>query len=269
MKLADFNTMLEVIAPAALAQEYDNVGLLIGTEREINRVLVALDCSLPVAEEAVREDVDLVLTHHPLFFHGVKRISPTDPETAAAYRLIRHGIGMFAAHTNLDAAKGGVNDALAEALGIEGSRPLTGDGLGRVGLLPGPTPLSEFVRECEQVFGIAVRYAGDPNRMIRRVGLCGGAGGEFAAAAADMGCDVYLTGEMKHHEAIDALARGIALIEAGHYQTEAVVLEPLIERLQNAERWITHLQNPVNSVQYILSRAETAPWKTREEVITT
>lgn len=269
MKLADFNTMLEVVAPSTLAQDYDNVGLLIGTEREITRVLVALDCSLPVAEEAVREDVDLVLTHHPLFFHGVKRISPTDPETAAAYLLIRHGIGMFAAHTNLDACKGGVNDALAETLGVGSCMPLSGDGLGRVGLLNRPMTLAEFVRECEQAFGIAVRYAGDPKRVIRRVGLCGGAGGEFAAAAADMGCDVYLTGEMKHHEALDALTRGIALVEAGHYQTEAVVLEPLIERLQNAERWITHLQNPVNSVQYILSRAETALWRTREEDRTT
>ena len=119
MKLEKWIKIMEEIAPCNLAQDYDNVGLLIGTEKEIGKVLVALDLSVPVAEEAIAEKVDLVLTHHPVFFHPVKRMLPDDPDTAAAYKLIRNGIGMYAAHTNLDACEGGVNDAIAESLGLE------------------------------------------------------------------------------------------------------------------------------------------------------
>lgn len=253
MKLSDFTALLETVAPPALALEYDNVGLLIGTRREIRRVLVALDCTVPVAKEAIALDADLVLVHHPLFFHGVKRILPDDPETASAYLLIRHGIGLYAAHTNLDACAGGVNDALAEAIGVTGCELLAGDGIGRVGTLPAPVTLSAFAKQCNDALHTTVRFSGDPDRTVQRVGLCSGAGGELYGEAAKRGCDVFMTGEMAHHEAIAANCLGLALIEAGHYETETVVLKKWISRLQNAE----------NGVQYYETRMETAPWQTR------
>ena len=119
MKLEDFIAVMERIAPPELAMDFDNVGLTIGTERkEIKKVLVALDCTLETAREAADWGADLLLTHHPLFVNGVKRISPHDPDTAGAYFLMRHGIAHYGAHTNLDSAQGGVNDCLAQAVGV-------------------------------------------------------------------------------------------------------------------------------------------------------
>ncbi|MBR0426438.1 MAG: Nif3-like dinuclear metal center hexameric protein [Clostridia bacterium] len=253
MKEKAFVAMLDRIAPPELAMEYDNVGLLIGTEREIRTVLVALDCTLPVAEEAVRCGSDLVLVHHPLFFHGIKRILPDDPETAAAYRLIQNGIGLYAAHTNLDICLGGVNDALAETLGVKHCEPLSADGMGRVGMLETAMQLGAFADVCSKALKITVRYAGDSDRLVQRVGLCGGAGGDLYPDAVRMGCDVFVTGEMKHHEAIAANMLGLTLIEAGHYQTESVVLK----------KWISRLQNEENGVKYYETRMEKAPWQTR------
>ena len=123
MKLNDFINVMDGIAPRELAMDWDNPGLLIGTEKQdIKKVLVALDCSMATAKEAVEWGADLMLTHHPVFFRAVKRILPDDPETAAPYILLRNGIGLFAAHTNLDAADGGVNDCLAGVFSLDRRR---------------------------------------------------------------------------------------------------------------------------------------------------
>ena len=125
MKLNEFVALMERIAPPQLAIAEDNIGLLIGPDHdEVRRVLVALDLTVRVASEAAAIGADLVLTHHPQFFQGVKRMLPDHPDSAAAYALIRHGIGHYAAHTNYDAAPGGVNDVLAELFGLTGIAPL-------------------------------------------------------------------------------------------------------------------------------------------------
>ena len=137
MKLNDFINVMDGIAPRELAMDWDNPGLLIGTEKQdIKKVLVALDCSMATAKEAAEWGADLMLTHHPVFFRAVKRILPDDPETAAPYILLRNGIGLFAAHTNLDAADGGVNDCLAGVFSLENVEKLPPEGLGRIGTLP-------------------------------------------------------------------------------------------------------------------------------------
>ncbi len=253
MRVSEFSAMMERIAPRSLALAYDNVGLLIGTERDIQTVLVALDCTVAVAEEAKRLGADLVLTHHPLFFHGIKRILPDDPETAAAYRLIRNGIGLFSTHTNLDACEGGVNDALAETLGLEKVIPMPEEMLGRIGYLPQKLKLSDFITLCNDRLHTESRWFGDPDRFVRKVGLCGGAGGDMASDAFRAGCDVYLTGEMKHHEAIEANYYGMPCVVAGHYETEVVVLK----------KWISRLQNEQNDVQYYETMQEQSPLITR------
>ena len=229
MKLVDFIAMMERVAPPELAMDFDNVGLLIGTDRpEIKRVLVALDCTPTTAQEAVDWGADLLLTHHPLFLFGVKRILPDDPATAGAYILLRHGIAHYAAHTNLDAAPGGVNDCLAEHLGILNPVPLPPENVGRIGIRGPDCPgtLGAFSAFVAERLGTAVRVCGDP-------------------AA---GADAYITGEMKHHQALDARFLGLNVIEAGHYETERVVLLPLIY----------HLQALSNDVQYRLTLSEAA-----------
>ncbi len=250
MKLTDFTAAMERIAPRELALEFDNPGLLIEPDHEeIKLVLVALDCTKAVAEEAAELGADLVLTHHPLFFHPVQCMAYSDPATAAACVLLRHGIGLFAAHTNLDAAYGGVNDTLSSLFGVRDLIPFD-EGVGRVGLLKEATTLGEFARRAEELLGARASIAGDPASPVRKVAFVGGSGGSSILHAAEERADVLLTGEVKHSDAIDAKTVGLNLVVAGHDETERIVLQPLMKRLQN----------DCFDVQYQLSRADGSPF---------
>lgn len=250
MELNAFCSMMERIAPRSLAMEGDRIGLLIGTDHpDIRKVLVALDLTVDVADEAIRENADLVLTHHPIFWTPVTGIYPNRPDTAAAYRLIRHGIGHFAAHTNLDAAEGGVNDTLSAILGLEEIQALEPEGIGRVGCLPHEMCFADFVRKCENSLRTKARIVGDPKRLIRKVGCIGGSGGGDVQYAIQAGCDAFVTGEMKHNQAIDADYLGLCCCVLGHYETENPVLKHLISRLQSEH----------NDVQYTLTQTGRAP----------
>ena len=250
MKLSAFIKHMEHLAPPELALGFDNVGLLIGTDREeIKKVLVALDCTVETAKEAIEIGADLLLTHHPLFFEPVRHILPDEEATAAAYLLIRNGIAMYAAHTNLDAAQGGVNDTLAEKLGLMDVEPLPPENLGRIGSLKDFVSLQKFAAFTGQVLDTNIRIAGRRDKLIRRVALIGGSGGGDVAVAHAAGADVLVTGEIKHHQAIEANRLSLAVIEAGHYETERVVLEKLIE----------HLQAIDYEVQYNLTHLESSP----------
>lgn len=255
MKLSDFTAAMERIAPREFALEFDNPGLLIEPDHdEIKNVLVALDCTADVAREAAETGADLVLTHHPLFFHPVRKMAYSEPETAAACLLIRQGIGMFAAHTNLDAASGGVNDTLCLLMGIEKTTPVD-EGIGRVGTLKTPVSLAAFASLAERTLHARVRVAGDWNAQIRRAAVLSGSGASAIRPALEEKADVLLTGEVRHSDAIDARTLGLNLIVAGHYETERVVLEPLIRRLQNE----------CFDVKYNLSRADASPFARLEE----
>lgn len=255
VKLGDFLLAMERVAPRELALSFDNPGLLIQPDHdEISRVLVALDCTVAVANEARELGADLVLTHHPLFFHPVQRLAYDDPATAAACMLLRHGVGLFTAHTNLDAAQGGVNDTLCDLFGIEDIAPFD-DGMGRVGTLAEPETLGQLARRAERTLDTSVRFVGDENALVRRVATVGGSGGSDVLPAAQTGADVLITGEVKHSDALDALTLGLGLIVAGHYETERVVLEP----------WICRLQNDGFDVQYTLSRADGSPFARFQE----
>lgn len=250
MDLFAFCDLMETIAPSALALSYDNVGLLIAPDhKEIRKVLVALDLTLPVAEETVSGGYDLVLTHHPIFWDPIRSVSPDACETAAAYRLIQGGVGHFAAHTNLDACEGGVNDVLCDLLGLIETRPLPPENLGRIGTLQSPKPFSEFAAFCEARLNAKGRFVGTPDRMIKTVAVIGGSGGGDVKFVSDAGCDAFVTGEMKHDQALLAKHLGLQCCVLGHYETEFPVLKPLISRLQNEK----------NDVQYDLTHSGCAP----------
>ena len=250
MDLAKFCACMEEIAPRALALDFDNVGLLVEPDHsEIKKVLIALDCTSVTAQEAIDLGVDLLLTHHPQFFHGVKSIGFSSPVTGAAALLLRHGIGHFAAHTNLDAADGGVNDTLASLLDLRDSAPIPPENIGRVGMLPAPVRLSDLVQKCNGLLHSHAAYSGDPDRIISRVAVLGGAGGgdlEYVQAA---GAEAYITGEAKHNQVLEAWERDLPLILCGHYETERVVLKSLQDRLQ--------ILAP--DVQYTITLREKAP----------
>ena len=250
MELATFCDCMEQIAPRELALDFDNVGLLVEPDHaEIKKVLLALDCTTVTAQEAIDLEVDLLVTHHPQFFHGVKSIGFSSPITGAAALLLRHGIGHFAAHTNLDAAEGGVNDTLAGLLGLMDVRPIPPENIGRIGALTSPMKLSALVETCNKLLHSYGAYTGDPDRLVSRVAVLGGAGGgdiEYAHAA---GADAYLTGEAKHSQILEAIERDLPLILCGHYETEQVVLKSLRDRLQML----------APDVQYAITLREKAP----------
>ena len=250
MELREFCRIMEEIAPRDLALEFDNVGLLVEPDHsEIKKVLLALDCTSKTAREAVELGADLLITHHPQFFHGVKSIGYSSPVTGAAAILLRHGIGHFAAHTNLDAAEGGVNDTLAALLELTDVSPIPPENIGRVGTLPAPMKLSALSARCNQLLDSHGGYTGDPDRLILRLAVLGGAGGGDLGYAQAAGADAYLTGEAKHHEILESYERGLPLILCGHYETERVVLKSLRNRLQ--------ILAP--DVQYTITLREKAP----------
>ena len=250
MELAKFCVCMDQIAPRPLALDFDNVGLLVEPDHaEIKKVLIALDCTTVTAREAVDLGADLLVTHHPQFFHGVKSIGFSSPVTGAAALLLRHGVGHYAAHTNLDAAEGGVNDTLAELLGLHDVSPIPPENIGRVGVLPSPMRLSALVEKCNDVLDSRAAYTGDPDRLVSRIAVLGGAGGSDIEYARDAGAEAYITGEAKHNQILEAREMDLPLILCGHYETERVVLKSLRDRLQ--------ILAP--DVQYTITLREKAP----------
>ena len=250
MELAKFCACMEEIAPRPLALDFDNVGLLVEPDHaEIRKVLIALDCTTVTAREAIDLGVDLLVTHHPQFFHGVKSIGFSSPVTGAAALLLRHGIGHYAAHTNLDAAEGGVNDTLAGFLGLQNAEPIPPENIGRVGVLPSPIKLSALVERCNALLNSRAAYTGDPDRLVSRIAVLGGAGGGDIEYARDAGAEAYITGEAKHNQILEAREMDLPLILCGHYETERVVLKSLQDRLQ--------ILAP--DVQYYITLREKAP----------
>lgn len=224
--------LVDGIAPFELAEEWDNVGLLAGApEAKVDTVLCALDLRMEVLEEAVRRGAQLIVTHHPILFRGRKNLRETDAEGRLLCALVRADIAMIAAHTNYDNASPGVNDALAEALALSQVQALE-SGM-RVGL-PKQTDFGSFCEFAGRALGGPVRCYGDSGRTIRRVAVLGGAGEDYAGLAQSAGADVYLTGEMAYHKALDAVDNGLCVIEAGHAATEHPAISKLADALQNA-----------------------------------
>lgn len=236
--VAQMLALVNQIAPFELAEEWDNVGLLAGDpDSRVDTVLCALDMSPDVLDEAIRRGAQLIVTHHPILFRGRKNLAETDAEGRLLCALVRSQIAMIAAHTNFDNAVPGVNDALAEALGLSEVQALE-SGM-RVGV-PAQATLAEFAGHAEAVLGGPVRRYGDPERPIRRVAVLGGAGEDYAKLAMETGADAYLTGEMAYHKALDAVDNGLCILEAGHAATEHPAISALSRGLQIA----------ANAVQY-------------------
>jgi dinuclear metal center YbgI/SA1388 family protein len=180
-----------------------------------------------VVEEAIASGAQLLLVHHPLFLGGTESVAATTAKGRLVQRLITSGVGLYVAHTSADVASPGVSDALAAVVGLDQVRPLDPSrprGLGRIGELATPVPLAEFVTAVAGALPATtwgVRAAGDPQRLVRRVAVAGGACAELAEPAAALGADVLLTSDLKHHRTSEALADlDIALIDAAHWATE-------------------------------------------------
>ena len=231
---------IEQIAPQHLQESWDNSGIQIATGKlEIEKVLTSLELTDEIVEEAIREDADMIITHHPLIFGGVKKIDFRDVTGALIIKLLNAGISVYSSHTPFDKAEGGNNDYLAELIGLRDISGFTyGDEvemIGRIGILQHPMTLASMVDVIAEKLAVEteqIRFVGDPNQMITTVGLCTGAGADLMDLAIGNGCQLFVTGDLKYHDAQNAKAKGIAVIDAGHYGTEKTFADNFAEKLR-------------------------------------
>lgn len=236
---------IEQIAPFGTQESFDNAGFLVGRgEREVSRILVALDITREVAEEAACLGARLIVAHHPVIFTPVKSVTGETPTGQVLLTLVENGISAICAHTNLDAAHGGVNGCLARTLGlaeigqlhqagVDGKgRPY---GIGRTGLAHQPgLPVAEYAAFVKEKLNSAcVRFV-DGGRPVRKVAVGGGACGSMMEDAIAQGCDTFVTADLKYNQFLEAKALGLNLLDAGHFPTENVVCAPLARRLEKA-----------------------------------
>ena len=223
------------LAPGEAAMEWDNVGHLLGDpDQAVERVLVALDITEGVADEAIASGCQLVVAHHPVMncrWTPVQNIRDDTFQGHLFLKLLRNNVSAICMHTNLDIAWGGVNDALAQRLELVDPGPLCENGLGRVGEYPESVALADYVRFVCQALGCnGLRYA-DAGKPVRRVAVGGGACGEFEEDAIRAGCDTFVTADLSYHQFLEAAGKGINLIDAGHFPTEDPVCEKVITYL--------------------------------------
>ena len=348
VQVKDIMAVMEQIAPQSLAEDWDKPGLAVGDpSHEVKKILVALDVTKEVIEEAISIQADMIVTHHPmLLFQKIEQITANTSLGSKLYALIQNNIAAFAAHTNLDIAKGGTNDVLAEKIGLQditlleetaaqklqklvvyvpvshadavrqamcdagaghigqyaqcsfaakgegtflplaGTNPYLGEvgkleraeeirletivpvekvaqavqamlaahpyeevaydlypvvqtgkkeGIGRIGTLPQAVPFAKFAQDLKQVLGLdRIRLTGDPEKMVQKVALCTGSGASFLSLADKLGADVYLTGDIKFHEAQKAVESGLCVADVTHYASEVLIVPVLQKALQQA-----------------------------------
>ncbi|RKQ94415.1 dinuclear metal center YbgI/SA1388 family protein [Mycolicibacterium mucogenicum 261Sha1.1M5] len=263
--LADLRRVADEMWPADTAESWDRVGLVTGRgDAPLRRVLLAVDAVGATVEEALAWEADALITHHPLLLRGIHTVAEDTAKGALLASLIRGGCALITAHTNADQPAGGVSDVIARRLGLMGSLPIAPHaarpeiGIGRIGTLAEPVSLRTF---AELVAGVmpatvsGVRVAGDPDRLVREIALLGGAGDSLLDHPAVRGADVYLTSDLRHHPAQEALeltavAGGPALVDVAHWASESLWLEGAAEEL--AAR--------LPGVEFRVSTLRTDPW---------
>ena len=262
-------SLLEELWPAALAEPWDTVGLVAGrTDAPVKKIHFAVDPVRAVVEEACAADADLLITHHPLLLRPVHSVSAADAKGEMIHRLIESGCGLVTVHTNGDSAVGGVNDVLAEILGLQDTQPLkpaaeglAEEGLGRIGTLSTATTFGDFAATVFSVLPAVaggVRAAGDRSGLVQRIALCGGAGDSLLEAARDAEADVYITADLRHHPASEAREavrdQRPYLVDVSHFASEWLWLPPAARAVDSA------LADRGYDVEVAVSGITTDPW---------
>ncbi|MDO4815349.1 MAG: Nif3-like dinuclear metal center hexameric protein [Bacillota bacterium] len=226
---------LNELAPVSLKMDFDNVGILVGNvTNSIKKCLIALDITDEVIDEAISDGAELIVSHHPVIFEAQKAVLEDDLVGGKLVKLIRNGISAVCMHTNLDIARGGVNDALMDALGCKSEDALDYDGCGRIGEYEGAIEFKEFLKQCKEALktkGLRYYYAGIP---VKKIAVMGGSGGGCVLLAKEKGCDTYVTADIKYNQFLDAKELGINLVDADHFCTENVIVPVLHDRLSKA-----------------------------------
>lgn len=260
MKCSKIINIIEELAPPSLALSWDNVGLIIGNaDDNISTILLALDINDQVIDEAIDINAQLIITHHPPIFKGIKNITTDSATGRYLIKLLQNKISVYTSHTNLDICNRGVNDTLFKILQLKDKVNLNtyenGHSLGRIGNTNKSYTLLEFTKFVSNKLNVSiVRYVGDPNSIITKVALCGGSASdqEMFNLALQNGAHVYLTGDIRYHEAFNAIGMGLNLIDATHFATENYALLDVK----------TYIENKVNEdIKIFISNADLQPFK--------
>ncbi len=239
--VGELSQYLDSLFPPDLAESWDNVGLLAGdASQPVSRLMACLTLTPASVREAVEGRAEFVVAHHPLPFRPLLRLTGDSLPGRLLWELARHGIAIYSPHTSFDSAERGINQRLAEGLGLQTPCPLVPQeqsegGSGRWGSLPEHTLLEELAGIARRLLHAAcVQVVGESDRLISHVAVACGSGGDFLAAAREHGCQCLVTGEASFHTCLEAEAEGVALILPGHYASERFAVEQLAEELQSA-----------------------------------
>ena len=235
-KVKDVTKVIEDFAPLSIQEGWDNSGLCIGSpEVPVTSVLLGLDCTPELVDEAIECGADMIVTHHPLIFSGLKKISPEDQVGEAVIKAIKAGISIYAAHTSADKVIAGVSGAMAARLGLQNVSILDedgeGTGLGVVGDLPQPLSAADAVALVKERFSLkAMRTSRPVEGKISRVAMCGGSGGSLIKAAAASGAQLYISGDISYHHFFTR--EGFMIMDIGHYESEIEIVDILFSLLR-------------------------------------
>ena len=253
MKVRDIINVIEEFAPASIQESWDNSGLCVGSpEDEVTSVLLALDCTPELVDEAVACGADMIITHHPLIFSGLKKISPDNLVGSAVIKAIKAGISIYAAHTNADKVIAGVSGAMARRLELENVSILADEegndvGLGVVGTLSQPISSQQAVALVKEKFHLKVVKSSRPiDGPVTRIAMCGGSGGSLIGAAQKAGAQLYITGDVSYHNFFTQ--NDFMIMDIGHYESEIDIVEILFSLIKkNFPTFAVRITQNINS----------------------
>ncbi len=259
MKVREIIAAIEEFAPAALQEEYDNTGLQIGSpEQEVHGVLFGFDCTEALVKEALDRGCDMIVTHHPLIYHPLRNIYPSDPTGAAVIAAIKGGVAVYASHTAADKTPDGVSWTMARKLGLENVRVLapegSGIGFGVVGDLPQAVPAAEAVALVKKAFGTPVlRTSPLIKEPVRTLAMCGGSGTSLISKAIEAGAQMYICGDISYHWFF--VPEGFMVVDTGHFESEVeivgVLLSVIRKKFPNFVSLMSDCIGTANPVNYL------------------
>ena len=236
MKVKDIISVIEDFAPLSVQEGWDNSGLCVGSpEDDVNGVLLALDCTPELVDEAIAAGADMIITHHPLIFSGLKKISPQTQVGRAVIKAVKAGVSIYAAHTSADKVLAGVSGDMARKLGLEDVEILQKDGedvgLGVVGNLPEPLYSEDVIRLVKERFGLKMAKVSRPlEGKVARVAMCGGSGGSLIGEARKSGAQLYISGDISYHNFF--AEDGFMIMDIGHYESEIGIVDILFSLIK-------------------------------------
>ena len=238
VKLNEITEFLTAFAPLEFAENYDNVGLLVGdSNKEVNKIMICLDVDEEVLIDAQDKKCELIISHHPLIFKPLKKLVTSDPTSRTIIGLIKNDISLISMHTNFDSVKLGLCDLFLDKIAKTKNRiALEGDennGLGRIAELEGKAKLADLISVVKKEYKLnSLRYIGDKDKEITKIAVCNGGGADFIFSAKEMGAQLYISGDIKYHHARFAYENDIALMEVPHYNAEIIFCEYMKELLE-------------------------------------